>query len=271
MCFSNPLPVWPTQWKNTVIVMRARSLLPPGQRLIICTLRSAIVLLEAWPSSRARGADVCLDGKALTIGADVEAGLPRTWCDVYSLQMASSWSAHLISLDMAHSWSVDLYKGDAATCMSDEWHPCAARDTRNSTATTRRNTTTTRHECSEIPSQGMERCTHEELITFCVELIVCSFLHKLIKFFCKHHARRIRAPRVTPKNHERHASPSQLTSNTTITQPHIPRAPLNAPQTQHSTTHLPSHFTQTLTHKHMKQAGVENCHAGSGAQKSGAH
>ena len=34
-----------------------------------------------WDFFTRMRADVCPDGKALTIGADAEAGLPRTWCD----------------------------------------------------------------------------------------------------------------------------------------------------------------------------------------------
>ena len=46
--------------------------------------------------------------KALTIGAEAKAGLPRTWCDAYSLHMATPSSA-------------DLYTCDASTCMADEY------------------------------------------------------------------------------------------------------------------------------------------------------
>ena len=64
----------------------------------------------------------------------------------------------------------------------------------------------------------------------------------------------------TPDTPQRKSHTSYL--NTKITQPHIPRAPHNA---------LISHEISRNTETHMKQASVENCRAGSGAHKSGAH
>ena len=85
-------------------------------------------------------ADVGRDGTALTIGADEEARLPRTRCDVFSLRMASPWSAN-------------LHMCDAASCVSDEWHPHATHDARHPAAPPHTghaaNITTTRHESSE--------------------------------------------------------------------------------------------------------------------------
>ena len=104
--------------------------------------------------------------------------------------------------------------------------------------------------------QIMAKWTRKELVALRVERIVRSLFIQLAQyFFCAQYTRRIRAP---PKNHRHHASPSQLTSNTTTTQPHIPLT--NTTQrTRDSTTHLPRP-SNTDTHEAWATVVLEVVH-----------